>query len=50
MVIKYYANEDHAGLALGVAFFALGIFNTLTGTQILHAVVRRRVAEARNTP
>ena len=46
MAIKYHANGDHAGLALGVAIFALGIFNTVTGIQILHAVVRRLVAEA----
>ena len=47
MIIKYYANGDHAGLFLGLAFSLLAIFNTLTGTLILHAVVRRLVAEAR---
>jgi hypothetical protein len=50
MLIKYFQNGDNAGLLLGVAFAALGIFNTLTGTQMIRAVVRRITPDSQKRP
>jgi hypothetical protein len=49
MILKYTRNDDHGGLFLGIIFTALSLFNALTGAHVAHAVIRRLVAEARNT-
>jgi len=49
-MIKYAKTGDHFGFGLGAVNTALGIIGIFLGSQMLHAVVRRLIAEARTTP
>ena len=49
-MIKYAKIGDDVGFSVGVANTALGISGIFFGSQMIHAVVRRLIAEARNTP
>ena len=49
-IIKYAKTDDSGGLILGICSVTIGAFCIWTGSQILHSVVRRLVAEARQKP
>jgi hypothetical protein len=46
-IIKYVTDHDSFYLYAGICNVTIGAFSVWTGSQILHAVVRRLVAEAR---
>jgi hypothetical protein len=50
MILKYVKNGDNGGLLVGIMFAVMSLFNTLTGMQIAHAVVRRLLAQAQQKP
>jgi len=49
-IVKYSMNGDQVGFYLGVANTTIGIFGIFSGSQTVHAVVRRLVAESRYAP
>jgi hypothetical protein len=48
-IVKFVKDHDPFYLYAGICNMTIGLFSIWTGSQILHAVVRRLVTEARNT-
>jgi uncharacterized membrane protein HdeD (DUF308 family) len=48
-IIKYFKNHDSFYVYAGIWDITIGVFGIWSGSQMLHAVVRRLLAEAQKT-